>query len=237
MTKITQAMILAAGLGSRMGALTKDIPKPMLLVDGVSLIERHLNYLHKNNIHKVVINTYYQAEIFEKFVSSLPVFQKLQVYFSRENELLGTAGGVKNALHFLGKEPFFVINSDAIYLDDDPNFSSFTQLENNWQPDSMAILVLLANKNRAFGYYGKGDFDINQQNQISLNKESGEFIYAGMKIADYRIFENYPDKILQFYPTLYQDFMSKGKLYGCSYKGEWLHIGDTKAYNTYEPLK
>ena len=66
MTK--QAMILAAGMGSRMQHLTDNIPKPMIIVDGISLIERHLRYLLEHNIHKVVINTYYKAEIFESTV-------------------------------------------------------------------------------------------------------------------------------------------------------------------------
>ena len=228
---IKQAMILAAGMGSRMKELTSDIPKPMLEVSGTSLIERHLNYLYQNNIKKVVINTYYKGEILEEFVKSLPVFLKLEIHFSRETELLGTAGGVKNALEFLGKDPFFVINSDAIYLDDDLNFSSFKQLEEQWRPDDMSALILLARKNRAFGYYGKGDFDLNNQMQLSLNKEGGEFIYIGMTIMDYRIFGNYQDTILEFYPTIYMDLISQSKLYGHIYQGQWLHIGDLQAYN------
>ncbi len=228
---INQAIILAAGMGSRMKELTLNIPKPMLKVSGVSLIERHLNYLVQNNIKKVVINTYYKGEILEEFVKSLPVFKKLEIHFSRETELLGTAGGVKNALEFLEKDPFFVINSDAIYLDDNLNFPSFKQLEQQWRPDDMLALILLARKNRAFGYYGKGDFDLNNKMQLSFNKESGEFIHIGMTIMDYRIFENYSDKILEFYPTIYMDLILQSKLYGHIYQGQWLHIGDLKAYN------
>lgn len=233
MTHITQAMILAAGLGSRMGSLTQDIPKPMLPVDGISLIERHLIYLHNNNIKKIVINTHYKAEIFEDFVKSLPISSKLDIYFSREKELLGTAGGVKKALNILGKEPFFIINSDAIYVDSDNGPTALSQLEKNWNPEIMSILILLSAKDKAFGYYGKGDFDINQKGQIKLNKEAGEFIHAGMKITDYRAFKNYPDKIIQFYPTIYMDILSEGKLFGSIYQGDWLHIGDNKAYNVY----
>ncbi|MGB4191190.1 MAG: nucleotidyltransferase family protein [Rickettsiales bacterium] len=233
MTKIKQAIVLSAGLGTRMKELTQDIPKPMLLVDGVSLIQRHLQYLYKNNIHKVVINSFYKAEIFENFVKSLEITSKLDLHFSREDELLGTAGGVKNALKILGNEPFFVINSDALYIDDDATNSSFIQLENNWKDDS-CILTLLAKKDRAFGYWGKGDFDLNHKNQITLNKEDGQFIHAGMQLMNYKVFENYPEKILQFYPTIYSDFIAKGKLLGFIYQGKWLHIGDVKAYETYK---
>lgn len=104
---IKQAMILAAGMGSRMEHLTADIPKPMLLVHGTSLIERHLNYLYQHNIEKVVINTHYKGDILESFVKALPLYKKIEIHFSHEDELLGTAGGVKNALKFFGKDPFF----------------------------------------------------------------------------------------------------------------------------------
>ena len=230
MSEIKQAMILAAGMGSRMKELTHDIPKPMLLVSGTSLIERHLNYLYKNDIHKVIINTHYKAETLEKFVLSLPIAKKLEIYFSREEELLGTAGGVKNALKYLGKEPFFIINSDAIYVDDDIKHSAFSQLEENWRLNNMSMLILLATKNRVFGYYGKGDFNMNEHKQLVLDKENGEFIHIGMTITDYRIFKNHPEKVLQF-QNIYQDFMLKDEIYGYIYQGQWLHIGDIRAYN------
>lgn len=233
MTRIKQAMVLCAGMGSRMGNLTKDIPKPMLMVDGISLIERHLRYLHKNNIHKVVINLFYKGEILKNFVNSLPIASKLDIHFTQEDELLGTAGGVKNALSVLGKDPFFVINNDAIFIDDNNN-SALTQLERGWKQDIMPIIILLAEKDRSFGYYGKGDFDSNDQNQLTLNKEDGNFIYAGMSIMDYKAFDGYKEKILQFMPTIYQNLITEFKLYGCVYQGQWLHIGDMKAYETYK---
>lgn len=234
MKKITQAMILSAGLGSRMGELTKDISKSMLLVDGVSLIERHLKYLYKNGITKVVINTFYKAEVLEDFINKLPISADLNIFFSRESELLGTGGGVKNALPILGKDPFFVINNDAVFIDDDVGNSSLQQLEQNWKPKEMFVLVLLADKNRAFGYWGKGDFDINEQGLLTLNKEGGKFIHAGIRIMDYRAFENYSDKILQLFPTIYINLIDQNKLYGVIYKGKWFHIGDARAYETYE---
>lgn len=234
MTKIKQAMVLCAGMGSRMGILTQDIPKPMLLVDGVSLIERHLLYLYKNNIHKIVINTFYKAEILKSFINSLSITSKLDIYFTQEDELLGTAGGVKNALSVLGNEPFFVINNDAIFIDDEDDNSALFQLEKSWKRDMMSIIVLLAEKDRSFGYYGKGDFDLNSQKQLSFNKDNGQFIHAGMSIMDYRVFSGYKEKVLQFFPTIYQSLIDESSLYGCVYQGRWLHIGDTKAYETYK---
>ena len=234
---IKQAMILAAGLGTRMKELTQSIPKPMLVVDGMSLIERHLHYFFKNNIHKVVINTYYKAEIFEEFIRSLPIFAKLEILFSREGELLGTAGGVKNALSLLKKDPFFIVNSDAMFVDKDLSNPSFAQLESAWNPNIMPMLMLLAKKEKAFGYWGAGDFDQNEFGQLDQNNAVRSFINPGMYLTDYRLFSDYPDKILQFYPRVMQDLMAANKLYGQLYDGDWVHIGDAEAYYQYKDLK
>ena len=227
---IKQAMILAAGLGSRMGELTQDIPKPMLIVEGMSLIERALLYLKQNNINKVVINTYYKAEIFEDFVRSLPIAKELDLAFSREKILLGTGGGIKHALTLLGKEPFFVLNSDAVFIDRKNKPTSFIQLQKNWQPEFMPMMMLLARKNKAFGYWGKGDFDINGLGELNQEQEIREFINPGLAVMDYRLFADYQEEILQFFPTIYKDLMKKHKLYGSIYEGNWYHIGDSKAY-------
>ena len=232
MTKVKQAMILAAGLGSRMGDLTKEIPKPMIEVDGISLIERHLHYLLKNDIHKIVINTYYKADIFESFVKSLSISSKMDILFSREEELLGTAGGVKRALPLLGEEHFFVVNSDSLFIDNSASKTSFKQLEDNWDPNKMLLMLLLAQKDRAFGHWGKGDIDMDLENKLQLNKESGKYLFPGLSLMDYRVFVDYPEDVIQF-PKIYKDLMSQDKVYGSIYQGQWLHIGDIKAYEIY----
>ena len=117
MRKIKQAMILAAGLGSRMKELTKEIPKPMIQVDDMSLIERIIRYLKSNGIKKIVVNSCYKAEILERFILSLEIVKDLEIIFSREEELLGSGGGIKNALPFFNNEPFFIFNSDSIFVD------------------------------------------------------------------------------------------------------------------------
>lgn len=231
---IQQAMILSAGLGSRMGIHTKEISKSMLLVDGISLIERHLLYLAKNGIKKVVVNTFYKAQILEDFILNLPVASELDIHFSREDELLGTGGGVKNALFILGKEPFFLINNDAMFIDQECD-SAFKELELQWQPDKMNILILLANKNKAFGFRDKGDFNIDQEGRITLDKEHGAFIHAGMRIMDYRAFEGFNEKIFQLLPV-YIKFMNEKRLFGALYKGRWMHIGDNQAYEQYHEV-
>ena len=223
-------MILAAGMGSRMDHLTKDVPKPMVVVDGVTLIERHLRYLLKNNIQKIVMNTYYKAQVLEDFVMSLPIAKEFEISFSREEELLGTAGGIKNALPLLGKDPFFVINNDSIFIDKEP---AFAELKKNWNPSIMSMLMLLTEKYNSFGYWKNGDFNMNEVGQLNQNDQERQFINPGMYIADYRLFEGYKEKKLELFPMIGNDLMKAGKLYGCEYNGRWYHIGDLKAYELF----
>ncbi len=223
-------MILAAGMGSRMEHLTKAVPKPMVVVDGITLIERHLRYLLKNDIQKIVMNTYYKAQVLEDFVMSLSIAKEFEISFSREEELLGTAGGIKNALPLLGKDPFFVINNDSIFIDEEP---AFAQLEKKWDPSSMLMLMLLTKKHNSFGYWKNGDFDMNELGQLNQANSVREFINPGMYITDYRLFEGYKEKKLEFFPTVFGDLMKADKLYGCEYNGRWYHIGDLKAHELF----
>lgn len=231
---IKQAIILCAGMGSRMQHLTAEIPKPMVKVDGLSLIEHHLNYLDRNKIYKLVINSFYKAEILERFILSLPISKKFEIYFSREEELLGTAGGVKNALRFLGHEPFLIINNDSIFVDEKP---AIKLLEFSWNPEVMPMLILLCRKEDAFGYWSKGDFDKNDQGQLNQDNSLREFINIGMYVTDYRLFNNYNEAKLEFYPRVMKDLMEQNQLYGVVYQGKWFHIGDLEAYNQYTDMK
>jgi N-acetyl-alpha-D-muramate 1-phosphate uridylyltransferase len=228
--QIKQAMILAAGLGSRMNHLTSEIPKPMINVGGKTLIEHHLEYLDSNKIYKVVINTFYKAEILERFILSLSISRKFEIYFSREDELLGTAGGIKNALKFLKGDAFFVINCDSIFIDQKP---AFKLLETHWNPNQMGLIMLLSRKENIFGYWKHGDFDISDGGLLNQDREIREFVNPGMYITDYRLFNTYDDDKIELYPTILKDLMKDKKLYGVIHQGKVLHIGDLKAYEQY----
>lgn len=237
MRKIKQAMILAAGFGSRMKDLTFNIPKPMIQVDGISLIERTLAYLQQHGIEKIVINTYYKAEVLENFIFSLEITKKLEIIFSRESELLGTGGGIKNALHFFENKPFFILNSDSIFIDNNKNNSSFDQLEAKWNLFSDArMLLLLIDKEKSFGYWDKGDFDLGEDNRLNQNNEIKQYIYTGMSLIDYSLFENLSSESNAF-PIDFKELMQKDCLRPVIYDGNWYHIGDKQAFEKFIGFK
>jgi NDP-sugar pyrophosphorylase family protein len=106
------AMILAAGLGTRLGALGAATPKILIEVGGRPLLQRHLEYLSENGVDRVVINLHHRADSVEAFLNSYR--SPVDVMCVREERLLGTSGGVRNVLDLLGPSPFLVIYGDIL---------------------------------------------------------------------------------------------------------------------------
>ena len=134
------AVILAAGFGRRLLPLTKDIPKPLLKVRGKNLIYYHIESLSKAGIGKIIINTHYLPELIEDHVSEK--YQGLDIQFSREDKILGTGGGLKQAASLLNDDPILVINTDNFLEEDYKKFIS----------NSSSRVFVCKDKN--------GDFDI-----------------------------------------------------------------------------
>ncbi len=108
-----KAMILAAGLGTRLRPLTNAIPKPLLPLAGRPLIEWNLLLLRRHGVRDVVINIHHLGE---QIAQALGDGSRLgmALRFSREPVILGTGGGLKQAESFFGSEPFFVLNGDTL---------------------------------------------------------------------------------------------------------------------------
>ena len=108
-----RAMILAAGLGTRLRPLTTTIPKPLLPVAGRPLIVWNLLLLRKYGITEVIINLHHLGDLIEQELGNGSTLG-MRIAYSREPVLLGTGGGIKQAERFFGGEPFVVLNGDTL---------------------------------------------------------------------------------------------------------------------------
>ena len=111
-----KAMVLAAGLGTRLRPLTNDRPKALVEVGGRTLLEITLDRLRDFGIHDVIINVHHYADMVMEHVKAAGNFS-MHIEFSREDILLDTGGGLKQAAWFLGdssNEPFILHNVDVI---------------------------------------------------------------------------------------------------------------------------
>lgn len=220
-----KAMVLAAGLGKRMRPLTNTMPKPMIEVAGRSMVERALDALEAAGVEEVVINTSYLAEVLETHLSKR--FSP-HIIFSREDEPLETGGGVLKALPLLGNHPFFIVNGDIICMNGATPF--LQRLADVWH-DTLDAALLIHPVQKAFGYDGKGDFDLDALGGLTrLDTPSHEYVFTGIQIMHPRVFDGITDTVFSL-NVIYQKLMQSApeRIAAVVHDGEWLHIGDPKA--------
>jgi MurNAc alpha-1-phosphate uridylyltransferase len=207
-------MILAAGRGERMGGLTKDNPKPLIKVRGKPLIEWHLEKLSATGFEDIVINVCYLPEIIKDFVGDGSRWQ-LNVNYSEESPVLETAGGIKNALPLLGKEPFAVINADIFSNFD---YARLRLINLNNSSDGYVVLVDNPEHNQA------GDFGLLKNNCLVLNSEI-LYTFSGIAVYHPRFFNDMEAGVkMQLLPLL-NSSISNSLIKGELFKGMWSDIG------------
>ncbi len=226
MTKPLAAMVLAAGLGTRMRPLTDTVPKPLVELSGKPLIDHVLDRLAAAGVEKAVVNIHYLADQIEAHLADR---ERPEIVVSDErDEILDTGGGVARALGLLGKESFFVHNSDSVWVEGvSPALESMIA---RWDGDVMDALLLLAPVQGALGYEGAGDFTMAEQGLLA-RRGAGEvapFVFAGVSIVHPLLFEGAPDGAFSL-NRLWDRSIGKGRLFGIRHDGVWMHIGTPDA--------
>jgi len=211
-------MIFAAGLGTRMGALTRTRPKPLIPVAGVPLIDHALRLTRQAGVMHHVVNVHYLAEqIFHHLGDSQ------DIAFSVETpDLLDTGGGLKNALPALGSETVFTLNSDAVWSGDNP----VSQLLDLWVGHDMDGLLLLLPSRRAMGHKGSGDFEIDSNGRLNRAKSVAKtsLVYSGLQLIRTTALRDIEQD--RFSLNIYWDrLMDANRLFGCVYPGRWVDVG------------
>ncbi len=216
-----RAMVLAAGEGRRMRPLTESLPKPLIELQGRSMIDRILDRLAEAGVEEAVVNLHHLGHLLRDHLQGR---KAPRIVFSEEEELLETGGGVTKALPLLGEEPFFVVNGDIHWLDG--TRSAFVRLAERWQPDKMDALLLLQPTVLAHGYRGSGDFCMDPCGRLSYRaeREQAPFVLAGVQILHPRFFEGCKVEAFPLLP-LYLKAAEAGRLYGVRHEGEWFHVG------------
>ncbi|MEA2935436.1 MAG: N-acetyl-alpha-D-muramate 1-phosphate uridylyltransferase [Variibacter sp.] len=221
-----RAMVLAAGLGTRMAPLTDKRPKPLVSVGGKALLDHVLDKLDAAGIETAVVNVHYLAD---QIIGHVRARQRPKVVISDERgELLGTGGGVRRALPLLGEGPFFHINSDTIWVEGPlPNLS---RLAATFSPDSMDALLLLAPSASSIGYAGRGDYSMTPNGHLTRRgeREVVPFVYAGAAILSPRLFDAAPEGAFGL-TTLFDRAEATGRLHGLRLDGTWMHVGTPQA--------
>lgn len=223
--RITRAMVLAAGLGTRMRPITLSTPKPLVKVGGRALIDWGLDALADAGVEQAVVNVHHLADRMERHLENR---RRPAIVISDERErLLDSAGGVVKALPILGDKPFLILNADTFWIDGAQN--SLSRLLEAWDSASMDILLLLADPENATGHSGATDFFLGAHGRLARAKGSPDgLIYAGAGIVHPRIFAGAKPEPHSL--NLYFDqAISAGRLYGEPMHAHWITVGTPDA--------
>ncbi|HET7083480.1 MAG TPA: nucleotidyltransferase family protein [Rhizomicrobium sp.] len=228
MSKVTAAMMMGAGLGTRMRPLTDDRPKPLVTVGGKTLIDHSIDRLVAAGVRLIVVNLHYKAEMLRAHLAKR---RDVEIVYSDETDmLLDTGGGVVKAMPHLGAAPFFVLNSDSIWIETGTPVLSAMLAQ--WDEKRMDGLLLLADMKTALGYEGAGDFALKSDGRLIRARDAGErdavFAYPGVQIAHPRLFAGAPQGAFST-NIMWDRAIAGGRLSGAVMDGTWIHVGTPQA--------
>lgn len=230
-TKPVSAMVLAAGLGTRMRPLTDKMPKPMVPVAGKPLLDHVLDRLAEVSVSTAVVNVHYLPD---QIVQHVRTRQTPRVVISDErDEVLGTGGGVVKALPLLGDAPFYHMNADTMWIDGaHPNL---LRLADAFDPVRMDILLLMAPTANSIGYAGAGDYAMMTDGALRKRKEHQvvPFVFAGAAIISPAVFRNAPAGEFSL-TRIFDAANEQERLFGLRLDGTWMHVGTPEAVGAAE---
>ena len=149
--------------------------------------------------------------------------------------LLETGGGVTKALPLLAADPFYVVNSDNLWVDG--SIDTLHLLAQRWDDAMMDALLLMVPLARASGYEGRGDFTMNPVGQLKRRVEGrvAPHVFSGVQLLSKRLFDGEPIEAFSL-NRLYDKALGRGRLYGVVHGGLWFHVGTPAAVGETETL-
>jgi len=216
----THAMVLAAGLGTRMRPLTDSTAKPLLKLIGRTLLDHALDRLEAVGVTDVVVNAHWHAD---RVAAQCAARTQPRITLQREDALLDTGGSVRLALPHLGDAPFFVVNGDAFWLDGPSQ--ALHRLAAAFDPAEMDALLLVARTSLIQAEVGLGDFVIDPLGRVRRRKERevAPYLYAGVQVARPEMFAAGPEGAFST-NLLWDRAIEAGRLFALVHDGPWFHL-------------
>ena len=225
--EIKTALILCAGYGKRLNPLTIDLPKPLLKIDNITLLENSINLVKSLGIKKIKINTFYLKDKIKNFIDDLSSELDIEI-IDDGNQILDTGGGILNLIKNSNEENFLVLNPDTVwskkYVD------CIKDMEKVYFSEKSKNILLVVNKILSFDEKLNGDFNLN--NNILKKEHNNNFIYTGCQIISKNVFSNVSKKNFSIF-DIWNDLIAQKKLYAFESKNKFYHVTD---FNIYQKL-
>ena len=222
--KIKSALILCAGYGKRLQPITNDIPKPLLNIKNINLLENTLRFVQSIGINKIKINTFYLGEKIQNFIESKNYPLNIDVVSDGE-KILDTGGGIFNLIKQSEDEDFLILNPDTLWNSNYIN--TFNEMEKYYFKNKIKNLLMVVNKDKSFDTRFKGDFSLNKNKLIK--KIENDFIYTGCQIISKKVFQNINSNIFSI-SEIWNDLIDNKELYGYESFNEFIHLTDIEIF-------
>jgi len=219
-------MVFAAGLGSRMRPLTDRLPKPLVAIAGVTLLDRALDAFAEAGVATAIVNVHHLADQIETHLEGR---ERPRVIVSDERKtLLDQGGGIKKVLAEFAGRPFFVCNTDAFWIG--AREDNLRRVASVWDAEIMDVALLLAPRLGSVGVEWDGDFHKAEDGRLTKRAagETADFVYAGIGIVKPQLFENIEQDVFPLAPFFFRA-AEQGRLFGVPLDGKWLHVGTMAA--------
>jgi MurNAc alpha-1-phosphate uridylyltransferase len=222
--KINTALILCAGYGKRLNPVTLDIPKPLLKIDNVSVLEKCINLIKKLGIENILLNTFYLKEKISDYIKTNHSDLNIKV-IDDGNKILNTGGGILHMMSYSDDENFLIFNPDTIwnmnYLEEIKNMEKIFFLK------KLDNLLFLVNKKLSFDKNLKGDFTLKDS---KIYKEANNhFIYTGCQILNKKLFKSFSIENFSI-SKVWDDLMKLEKLNGLESQKKFYHLTNLEIF-------
>ncbi|ANL63753.1 nucleotidyltransferase protein [Rhizobium phaseoli] len=226
---IRQAMVLAAGLGTRMRPITDTIPKPLVKIDGKPMIDYALDALVAAGVERAVVNVHHHAD---QMIDHLGSYRGLEIIISDERDgLMNSGGGLAKGLRLLVRDNIFVMNADLFWIGEQPGRpTNLQRLAGFFDAAQMDMALLCVRIEDTTGHNGKNDFGLAADGRLRRYRDnpSNPVVYAGAIVMNPSLLDDAPTDAFNL--NIYFDkAIARERLFGLVLDGHWLTVGTPEA--------
>ena len=222
--EIKTALVLCAGYGKRLNPLTLELPKPLLKLNNITLLEKTLNLIKSLGIKKVKLNTFYLKEKIKNFINDLNLDLDIEI-IEDGNQILNTGGGILNMIKKSNEKNFIVFNPDTIWSNE--YVSCIKDMEKFYFKEKLENILLVVNKVLSFDQKLRGDFNLN--NNILKKENNNNFIYTGCQMVNKNLFLKLSNQSFSIL-DIWNNLLLQNKLFGHESKNKFYHVTDLRIY-------
>ena len=228
--RINTAFILCAGFGKRLNPLTLEIPKPLIKLNNITVLESCINLIESLGIQQIILNTFYLKDQIHDFINNKKFKSKITIIEDGE-KILDTGGGINNMMKHTSEDNVLIFNPDTIWKKDYLN--KIIEMEKMYFSKKLKNILLLVKKELSFDKNLDGDFDL-KENLIIKNNEN-KFIYTGCQIMNKKLLSDYKDKNFSI-TNVWNDLIKKKELYGFETDNDFYHLTDLETFKKLQDL-